>query len=64
MSRLAMPHEVAELVAQLPVWLRWLINWSVELANHGSPWLPDKLRRCPLKGCAMLTCWFYSRSKP
>ena len=63
MSRQALPHEVAELAARLPNWLPAAVRWSVDLANHGPPWLPDKLRRCPLQGCTVVARLCYLRSK-
>ena len=54
MSRRALPHEVAELTARLPSWLPAAVNRAVAFANHGSPWLPYRLRRCPVQACALL----------
>jgi len=64
MSRQVLPHEVAELTARLPAWLPGAVRWSVNLANCAPPWLPDKLRRCPLEGCAMLVRLYHWRAKP
>lgn len=64
MSRQALPHEVAELVAQLPTWLPGAVRWSVNLANSPRCWLPYKLRRCPLQGCALVVRLYHWRGKP
>lgn len=62
MSRQVLPHEVAALTARLPCWLPGAVNWSVKLACHGPPWLPLRLRRTPLEGCALLMRLYHWRA--
>ena len=62
MSRQVLPHEVAALTARLPSWLPGAVNWSVKLANHGPRWLPHRLRRGPLQGCALVMRLYHWRA--
>jgi len=62
MSCRVLPHEVAALTAALPTWLPGALNWSVELACYGPFWLPHRLRRTPLAGCALLMRLYHWRA--
>jgi len=63
MTRAILPHEVDELVARLPRWLPVALGWSVRLAHTDPTWLPGAVRRCPLRGCAMVVR-LYARRTP
>ena len=56
MNRPASPQEVRELLGALPRWWPGLVGWGVRWANHGPVWVPQVLRRLPLR----LACWLGS----